>query len=53
MEEKILIPDMFIEIVKKLSSSNNEINAKNLIYYLERHIEVDADEHGPMALKND
>ena len=47
-----LIPDMFIEIVKKLSSSN-EIKADNLIYYLERHIEIDADEHGPMALKND
>jgi hypothetical protein len=45
-----LIPDMFIEIVKKLSSSN-EIKADNLIYYLERHIEIDADEHGPMALK--
>ena len=45
-----LIPDIFIEIVKKLST-NNEINTKNLIYYLERHIEVDADEHGPMALK--
>ena len=45
-----LIPDMFIEIVKKLSV-NNEIKADNLIYYLERHIEIDADEHGPMALK--
>jgi len=45
-----LIPDMFIEIVKKLSNSN-EIKADNLIYYLERHIEIDADEHGPMALK--
>jgi len=45
-----LIPDMFIEIVKKLSISD-EIKADNLIYYLERHIEIDADEHGPMALK--
>jgi len=45
-----LIPDMFIEIVKKLSI-NDEIKADHLIYYLERHIEIDADEHGPMALK--
>jgi hypothetical protein len=45
-----LIPDMFIEIVKKLSSEK-EIEAELLIYYLERHIELDADDHGPMALK--
>ena len=45
-----LIPDMFLKIVKKLNSSK-EINCENLIYYLERHIEMDSEEHGPMALQ--
>ena len=45
-----LIPDMFIEIIKNLTVPKGE-DLSDLIYYFERHIEVDADEHGPMALK--
>jgi hypothetical protein len=45
-----LIPDMFIEIIKNLKQTNN-LELADLIYYFERHIEVDADEHGPLALE--
>ena len=44
-----LIPDMFIEMVKNLRKEG--VPLKHLIYYLDRHIEVDGDEHGPMALQ--
>ena len=45
-----LIPDMFIEIIKNLTVPEGE-DLSDLIYYFKRHIELDADEHGPMALK--
>ena len=45
-----LIPDMFIEIIKNLNAAEG-VDLSDLIYYFERHIEVDADEHGPMALE--
>jgi hypothetical protein len=45
-----LIPDMFVEIIKTLKP-NKDQDLKDLVYYFERHIEVDADEHGPMALE--
>lgn len=44
-----LIPDMFIAMVKNLRKEG--VPLKHLIYYLDRHIEVDGDEHGPMALQ--
>ena len=45
-----LIPNMFISIVRELSEKGHS-GAQTLVYYLERHIEIDGDEHGPMALQ--
>lgn len=42
-----LVPDMFDRIVDSLENSG--VPCKKLKYYLVRHIELDGDEHGPMA----
>jgi hypothetical protein len=43
-----LIPDMFTAIVNEYNTVNN---LDKFVYYLERHIELDGGEHGPLALE--
>ena len=44
-----VIPGMFKGILQQLNINSYE--AKKFHYYLERHIEVDGDDHGPMSLE--
>jgi hypothetical protein len=46
-----LIPNMFTEILKNFQQNFPETDLSKLIYYFERHIELDTDEHGPMAME--
>ncbi|MES2487411.1 MAG: DUF3050 domain-containing protein [Bacteroidota bacterium] len=46
-----LIPGMFTEILRNFQANFPETDLSKLIYYFERHIELDADEHGPMAMQ--
>jgi hypothetical protein len=46
-----LIPGMFTEILRNFQENFPEADLSKLIYYFERHIALDADEHGPMAMK--
>jgi hypothetical protein len=44
-----IIPEMFIEIVREIEKHSNT-SLDKLVYYLQRHIEVDGEEHGPISL---
>lgn len=43
-----LIPDMFIEIIQQ---THQQASFKDFLYYLNRHVELDGDSHGPLSLE--
>jgi hypothetical protein len=45
-----VIPDMFRSLVRDLNRANDGTFA-TFIWYLERHIEVDGEDHGPLSLR--
>jgi pyrroloquinoline quinone (PQQ) biosynthesis protein C len=46
-----LIPDMFTSIITEIQKRFPENDLDLFKYYFDRHIELDEDEHGPMALQ--
>lgn len=46
-----LIPDMFTSILSEIKNAMPSVDLEGYIYYFQRHIELDGDEHGPLAMK--
>ena len=45
-----VIPDMFRRLLKTVAGANHRNDPlRHFIYYIERHIELDGDSHGPMG----
>ncbi|EQC52039.1 DUF3050 domain-containing protein [Bacteriovorax sp. DB6_IX] len=44
-----LIPDIFAPLVNEIKSK--QVDCPNMLFYLERHIELDGDHHGDLAQK--
>ena len=45
-----LLPSLFIKLLEQLQKKEDSNLLDDIIYYFKRHIELDGDEHGPMAL---
>ena len=45
------IPRMFLEIIREISATTIDGDVSQLRYYLERHVEIDGEKHGPLALR--
>lgn len=46
-----LIPGMFTSILQELKTNFPEAELDSFIYYFQRHIDLDGDEHGPLAMQ--
>jgi hypothetical protein len=44
-----LIPDLFRSLVRSLDAQTGKLS--KFVWYLERHIEVDGEDHGPLSLR--
>lgn len=46
-----LIPDMFTSILKEIQANCPAVDLSKFVYYFQRHIDLDGDEHGPLAMQ--
>ena len=44
-----IIPEMFSRLLDTLYGAKNNARLRHFIYYIDRHIELDGDSHGPMG----
>ena len=44
-----IIPEMFRRLLDTLYGAKNNARLRHFIYYIDRHIELDGDSHGPMG----
>ena len=51
MVEDVIPDHVLAKIIQQSKTSENDNRYSKLLYYLQRHIEIDGDEHGPFRLQ--
>ena len=46
-----VIPTMFLGMLDHVAKGGERVDVEDLRYYLQRHIDVDGDHHGPLAIR--